>query len=146
MLANCYSFEELSREDCPRTQSGNIRKHSYFNHPCSIWVRKSLSNFKWLVNHASAMCNEKEFRTGKPHFTSSFILWCVDNLPNLPDNGSTPVARAINQDVYGYIHEIADDVEAYREYYRNKRVDKRGRHIDVWTKRERPFWFDKKVT
>lgn len=43
LLANAYSVEQLKL--APVTQSGKVRKYSYYNHPCSIWVRSSTNHF-----------------------------------------------------------------------------------------------------
>ena len=33
----------------------NIYKKSYYNHPCSKWVRLSLANFNWLLSNVSQL-------------------------------------------------------------------------------------------
>lgn len=84
MLANCYSHEQLV--EAPATAKGSVRKHSYFNHPSSIWVRKSLGNFEWLLTHAITMVEDRHRRWPKslPHATFGFLDWCSENPPDLP--------------------------------------------------------------
>jgi hypothetical protein len=48
-------------------------KTTHLNHPCSIWVRENKPNFKWLVEHGVALCDEYTNRFGKVH-ASLFII------------------------------------------------------------------------
>lgn len=142
MLANCYSDEQRAAEDCPKTQSGNPRKLSYFNHPCSKWVRESKTNFHWLADHALYMYKEKVHRTGRGHFSFDFIKWCINNEPDLPDVGHTEPARAFSG------KEIKNDdiVEDYRTFYvLDKIFDKNNKRMDIWTKGARPDWWVEKI-
>lgn len=133
MLANCYSQDELADSRCPRTQTGRVRRHSHYNHPCSRWVRASLANFNWLVQHAIALCDEYHYRYGKQHFASSFIYWCMHVQPNIPPptREFTPVALAMPE-------EFKKDcpVESYRTYYMLGKS-----HIAKWTRRGQPTWY-----
>lgn len=140
MLANCYSKELLASADCPKNKEGYPRQHSYYNHPCSIWVRSSLSNFNWLVEHAIEMINEKIYRSGKGHFSSTFILWCKENKPNIPDIGLTTPAQAFGD----YKHLIdKNPLIGYRQYYIiAKKYNKSGKEMHKWSRRQRPWWFD----
>ena len=137
MIQNCYSLDEL--KSAPLTATCTFRKHSYFNHPCSKWVRESFANYNWLLIHATYLINERIFRfNSKRHATENFIYWSHDNLPNLPDKGSTPFAQAM-PDKYKNI----DAVKAYRDYYENDKVyNKAGKHMYTWTRREIPYWVE----
>lgn len=138
LLANCYTKTELM--SAPLTQTGNIRGYSHINHPCTKWVKTSLDNFLWLVEHGLALCEEKIYRTEKPHFSFAFINWCSDNWPDIPDVGFTRPALAFNK--YPELQDYLEPVLSYRNYYNvDKRVDKNGKKIDIYTKRERPSWF-----
>lgn len=142
MLANCYSLKRLSEIDVPLTQKGKKRVHGYYNHCCSKWVRSSLSNFQWLVDHAIAMGEERYYRTGKGHFTSSFINWCNNNKPDMVDLGLTTPAMAFNN--CDQFKDVNDVVSSYRKFYVfDKRFNKKGYKMDVYTKRNKPqFWQD----
>lgn len=131
MLANCYSTDQLN--NAPRTQKGDIRKYSYYNHPCSKWTRKSLANFDWLLKHSQEMVQEKIYRGGNLHFCKTFLDWCMENQPNIPDDGWTDPAQAMAPQ---YID--VDPVKAYRNYYyynKNKMIEL------IWTRREKPDWW-----
>lgn len=84
MLANCYSPNQL--ENAPLTKEGTVRKHSHYNHPCSVWVRQGLGNFSWLQAHAVALEEErlKRWPQSPVHATLGFIEWCGDNPPPIP--------------------------------------------------------------
>lgn len=138
MLANCYPLERLAESDCPRTQKKTARKHSYFNHPCSKWVRKSIHNYYWLLEHAMAQVDEKQYRGGSNHFCSDFINWCFDNKPNLPEIDPTKPAQAMPED-----YQNINPVTAYRDYYYyDKYKGYITDSIDMkWTIREQPEWW-----
>ncbi len=89
-------------------------KHTHVNHPCSKWVRESIDNYKWLVTHGHALCNEYTQRYRKIHKTTSVIQWLDANKPALPSIGLTPFARAIKDEK---LHLYDDTVQAYRAYY-----------------------------
>lgn len=130
LLANCYSADQL--KIAPLTQKGNVRKYSYYNHPCSKWVRQSYYHFEWLLIHAIEMVEEKMYRDGGLHFCYHFINWCYNNSPNLPDVKPLTPALAMPD-----IYKKNNPVESYRDYYRYDKLPKLGL---TWTNRERPNW------
>lgn len=96
---------------------GTLRfKYTHINHPCAVWARSSLSNFKWLVVHAIALSDEYTRRYGRIHASSDVIDACLDLVPNIPDVGLTPFARAIKQPWKDQTLHMPI-VEAYRHYY-----------------------------
>ena len=140
MLANCYLPSQLNRDDCPKTQKGESRTYGYYNHCCSKWIRESLSNFNWLLEHAQEMGRARMYRTGKDHFSIKFINWCANNTPNIKDIGLTKPAMAFNN-----CDQFKDENNitlSYKKFYVfDKRFDKKGNKMDFYTKRERPkFW------
>ena len=80
LLSNCFSIERLSASDCPRTQKGHPRKHSYPHHPCSKWTAKTKANMDWLILHAYTQFEEFSFRYKKRHFSQDFLDWIIDKL------------------------------------------------------------------
>jgi hypothetical protein len=105
-------------------------KVTHVNHPCTLWAGKSLSNWKWLRELASALNNEYRFRFKKEINHKSFDL--IQSMPALiiPDFGLTSFAQVMPEE---YRHK--DPVIAYRNYY----AGEKGR-ILIWTKRTTPFW------
>ena len=106
-------------------------KRSFYNHPCTKWVRASSANYDWLIEHARALCTEYTRRYGKVHKSEKVIDWCDANRPELPDVGLTPFAQAMPED-----YKNEDAVEAYRTYYRNDK-----RRFATWKDVDPPTWF-----
>tara|TARA_R100000734_G_scaffold19153_1_gene18667 strand:+ start:2751 stop:3209 length:459 start_codon:yes stop_codon:yes gene_type:complete len=108
-------------------------KRTHYNHPCSVWTRKSLDNFNWLITHGLEMCYEYTRRYGKVHKSQAVIEWCELNKNSVvfPTKGLTTFAQAMPDQ---YKHKSA--VEAYRRYYR---TDKKS--FAVWNHSEKPSWF-----
>ena len=59
-----HGFGTLPRADGTpyATEKGAFR-----NHPCTIWANAFVSNWRWLLAHGFALCNEYSLRYGKPH-------------------------------------------------------------------------------
>ena len=110
-------------------------KLSHKNHPCSIWTRKSLSNYLYLCELGLELCKEYSYRYGKRHKSQDVIEWCLVNRPNIKDIGFTEPAKAMPDE-----YKVDSVVESYRNYYRGAKVS-----FAVWKNRENPFWFEEKV-
>lgn len=141
LLASCFTLDRLAQPDCPRSQSGQPRKHSHFNHPCSIWTRATTANMQWLVDHALALCDEYTLRYGKRHFCQDFIEWCDAHIcqSTVSFGELTEFAIAINdamncRSVPNFVD--LDRISQYRLYYL---MDK---PFAKWEKgRPAPEWF-----
>lgn len=136
MIANCFSLDTL--ESAPKTAKGTARKHSYYNHPCSIWVRETKANFKWLLDHALAMEQERLARGYNPHFSTPFIQWALDNINKslVPNGERSEFAVAIAEDmscrnIDGF--DTLSSVEKYKLYY------KYDKSFATW-KQNKPSW------
>ena len=88
-------------------------KRSHYNHPCTVWTRTSVDNYRWHILHALALCEEYTQRYGRRHAAQDVIEWCKNNEPELPSAGLTPFPRAIKDPTY---HD-QDIVTSYRAYY-----------------------------
>ena len=137
MAANCFDLKTL--EDAPKTKKGTTRKHSYFNHPVSIWMRKTTGNFEWAIEHAIELENERLYRGYNPHFSFDFVDWVASSISksNVAVAGLTSFAIAIAEDkncrkVPNFDKMSA--VEKYRLYY------KHDKPFATWTKRNAPYW------
>ena len=141
LLSNCFSIERLSASDCPGTQKGHPRKHSYPHHPCSKWTAKTKANMDWLILHAYTQFEEFSFRYKKRHFSQDFLDWIIDNIDDsiVPDGDLTEFAVAIQQDKKCRQLPNFDSFsvsERYRQYYI---CDK---PFAKWEKgRSKPDWF-----
>jgi hypothetical protein len=111
-------------------------KLSHKNHPCSIWVRESLSNYLYLCELGLALGEEYTYRYGKKHKSVEVIEWCLVNRPNIHDVDFTTPPLAMGDE-----YKIGNDViESYRNYYIGAKSG-----IATWKNRETPEWFDKNL-
>jgi len=111
-------------------------KKTHVNHPCSIWVRESISNYKWLCNLGKELCKEYTYRRGRRHKTEDVIHWLIVNLPNIKDIGLTPFAQAMPD----YLRDN-NSVIAYRQYYILEK-----QHLANWSERSKPYWYNSAIS
>jgi hypothetical protein len=111
-----------------------LYKSCFEVHPCTIWTRKSLSNYNWLLSHFVALCNEYSYRYLKIHSTQNLLeSFCQPFPRSFPDFGLTPFATAMPEE---YITD--NSVESYRIYYLNKKIKgnfwtrRRKEELDLW--------------
>lgn len=116
-----------------------VYKTTHQNHPSSIFTRNSKENFEWVLELGVALCEEFEYRFEKIHKTKSVILDCKYNYLSLsfPNINLTPFAQAMPEEFKNN-----NPVVAYRNYYQTKKFMKNGKIMDIYTKRERPYWYD----
>jgi hypothetical protein len=107
-------------------------KLSHKNHPCSIWVRESLSNYLYLCDLGLELCKEYTYRYGKRHKSQDVIEWCLTNKPNINDINFTTPPLAMGDEF-----KIGNDViKSYRNYYMRAKKD-----FARWKNRQIPDWF-----
>jgi hypothetical protein len=90
-------------------------KRTHYNHPCSIWTRKSKNNFLWLVEHGIALCDEYTFRYGKIHKSKQVINWCKKNINVIEFESIKKTKFAL---CFDEKYHVGIAVKSYREYYR----------------------------
>ena len=106
-------------------------KRSFYNHPCTKWVRESARNYEWLLLHAYALCDEYTSRYGKVHKTESVIEWCDNNRPELPNIEMTEQPTCMPD--YCKTESVVD---SYRKYYINEKAK-----FAKWKDGNIPSWF-----
>jgi hypothetical protein len=107
-------------------------KAAYKNHPCAIWTRQSLANWKWLYYLTEALNEEYKYRYNKKVNHKSYDVVQSLPLPNIEDIGVTQFAQAMPNCYKSY-----DPVQAYRNYYIGEKD-----HLFSWTKRDVPYWIN----
>ena len=107
-------------------------KLSHKNHPCSIWVRESLSNYLYLCDLGLELCEEYTYRYGKRHKSQDVIEWCLTNKPNISDTEFTEPPKAMPDE-----YKVNNVIESYRNYYIGAKKD-----FAKWKNRDIPEWFD----
>jgi hypothetical protein len=124
LLCSAYYFQE----NMDNVKNIDIYKLTHKNHPCSIWVRQSLSNWLWLKNLGIELYKEYKYRYGKQHKSGEIIISLPT--PNIKDFGLTNMPQAMPE-----IYKKDNVVEAYRDYYRNEKTN-----ILKYTNRSIPSW------
>jgi hypothetical protein len=126
-------------ETAPTTIASHGRQHGYKpthrNHPCAIWVRASIANYRWLVLLAKALAAEYHYRwpmRSKPHACEAHIAWLAAHEPPLPRGQLTEPAQAMPPEF-----KISYPIFAYRAYYLG---DKASRGLLHYTRRDPPPW------
>jgi hypothetical protein len=115
------------------TQRGYRPVH--VQHPCTKWVRQSLSNYMWLCTLALEL--SKEFHRRWPssfaHSCECHALWLYQNPPPLPKTPLTHFALAMPEE-----YKRNDPIQSYRAFYSGSKKD-RG-ITDSYTNRHPPHW------
>lgn len=104
---------------------------SHKNHPCSIWVRESLSNYLYLCDLGLELCKEYTYRYGKRHKSQDIIEWCIVNKLNIIDKGFTSPPKAMPDE-----YKVESVIDSYRNYYIGAKKD-----FVSWKNRPIPEWF-----
>ena len=103
------------------------------NHPCSIWVRETVSNYYWSVRLMRGLLDQYTSRYyGRKHKAEWNYKWLNKNTPpGLPNLPLTAYQICMPAEC-----KISDDpVECYQEYYR-----KHKRHLAKWKTTIPPWW------
>jgi len=142
-LENIYDNKKLDNNKLKKIfpkfplkdSENNIKyyKLTHVNHPCTKWVRDSLSNFNWLLKLWLALCKEYTFRYKKIHKLEKVLLWIEKNKPNnIIDKGLTEFAQAMPE-----IYKVEKDaVQSYRNYYIGEK-----HKFAKWAYTEQPNWW-----
>jgi len=111
-------------------------KSTHSNHPCTLWVARSLSNWIWLRKLTLLLNEEFLFRYRRPVDHQSAIIARELSPPPIADIGLTEFAQAMPDD-----YKVpGSPVEAYRRFYVGEK-----RHFAKWTRRKPPKWFTEGV-
>ena len=112
-------------------------KAVHFAHPCTIWTMESVKNYEWHYQHFWTLCKEYTYRYNKIHKTESVLLEALKKPPyNIPDVPQTPFKLAMKSNPECIA--LGDPIKAYQAFYQTKQE----RFKMVWTKREKPEWFN----
>jgi len=134
MLSFAYHDKDLWKSDIPQYIMLFSKSHNL--HPCSKWMRESLSNWMWTANFGLELYKEYQFRFNKPdkhQRAYNIFKFALENPPNLPDIGLTPFVEAMDDS-----HKISDNsIDNYRNYYIMAKT-----HLFKWTNRSKPYWIN----
>ena len=135
MLTVALATHGCPSSEIPIKKDGTPFKDSgWVNHPCTVWVKSSKSNYNWLVEHTVALINEMQARTGTLHSASQNIPRLISGAQYIPEHG---LYKFANCSMYGQ-NTDADIVLCYRNTMKTKWVtDKRP---PKWTNASKPTW------
>lgn len=111
---------------------------AHLNHPCSIWARQTVSNFRWLLDHALALSSEWTHRFGTFHESGNRTGFIQSLDYVIPSGSLTPFQNSARN-----LGLMVDFTEypvpySYRYYLMHRWInDKRS---PVWTNRGQPEW------
>lgn len=93
-------------------RDGVLYKAAYVNHPCSLWIRESISNYEWAIDHFCGLLDTYTNRYGKEHKSGQLLPWLAKAPKSIAQSAMTPFAQAMPDQ---YKNQCA--VTAYRNYY-----------------------------
>ncbi len=99
----------------------DVYKIAHLNHPSSVWCRTTQGNYKWLLEHFRALCDEYTRRTGKSHASSKLLPIFEQNVSLIPEGERMPFsnnARNLTKGV-DFTHET-DVTLAYQLYLKSR--------------------------
>ena len=96
------------------------------NHPCTVWVRESLSNYEWLMSLTYWLNFEYRYRFNRKVNHKSYDAIISLPTPNIKDIGLTPFALAMPDEC-----KMNDAVDSYINYYNTHKS-----HLLMYTKRK----------
>ena len=105
---------------------------SHVKHPDAIWIRQSIPNYMWLVDHMYALMGEYTHRYGKVHSCFGELSY---NLLSPPYNLRSQEFTKIPSCMPEHCLVSGDPVENYRSYY----IKEKQRMLQ-YTNREPPEW------
>jgi hypothetical protein len=121
-------------------------KAAFKNHPCAVWVRRRLANYRWLCDLALALCDEKRHRwpDNPDHVLRSGLEWLRSNPPIFEDAFELITAPSLAMpDECKYPADNGDDsigrsMLSYRTYYGMKQ----SKGIAEWRQdpSRKPYW------
>lgn len=113
--------------------NGGYRK-THVNHPVSIWVRQSKSNWLWTLYMGFALCDEykaRGFGKGKEHACRRHLEWMETHVRlNFPLDHFTTPAQAMPDE---YKHLTSTTIAYARYMIKGKTVFKNGK-VPTWNK------------
>lgn len=92
-------------------------KKTHENHPSNVWTRASDSNYKWLLSHFEALCDEYTYRYNKVHASAAMINDLRLGAHLIPKGDLTPFANCAARSDMGIDFKSETDVpKAYQKY------------------------------
>lgn len=134
MLGSALRKHGCVDAEMPLTKSGTPLIGGHKNHPVTLWVGRTRSNFLWACLHGIALAEEYTYRYGKTHFCLDGLYQMADMSDRIPIGPQTPFAQAMPDE-----YKSPCAVNSYRDFYWH---DKRKNIKCEWKKtRQKPYWW-----
>lgn len=116
----------------------NLYKKTHINNPCSIWVRSSSDNYKWLSELGLSLCDEYTKRYDKVHKTTELLKFLANNIPLKSNSlGITRFPLVMPDELKIYSENVFNEaINSYRNFYIKDKV-----RFAKWKNTETPKWF-----
>jgi len=138
----CLANEKQLKDLNEWHDNNRVYRLTHKNHPCAIWVREHINNYRFTAKLAMALCDEYYYRYGRErnrrHETEKIIKFLMENEPENftetdkdligPHNVTEP-AQAMPDD-----YKDEDVIQAYRNYY----LSEEKMHLLSWKNRNIP--------
>ena len=115
-------------------QAEKVYKQAHLNHPCTKWIRESVSNYSWAWSLYHELLVEFRKRRGKHHKSGELIGHLAHTPRDINRIGLTSFAQAMPDE-----YKQDDPVEAYRAYYKG---DKASFAKWDWPSSQTPYWWE----
>ena len=107
-------------------------KKSFVNHPCAVWLRRSVGNYIWLYTLFCKLSDEYTYRYGKVHGSDRRLREILNYIPEgLPTGNLTPFVQAMPKEL-----KMSNPIKGYHRYYCTSK-----RHLASWLKRPTPWFY-----
>ena len=113
------------------TDSG-IYRIAHLNHPSNLWCRKTQGNYKWLLAHFKALCEEYTRRSGKIHASSKLLPIFETNIHLIPIGEQTPFSNNARNLTKGVDFTHEPNVHIAYQSYLNARWET-DKHEPTWS-------------
>ena len=110
---------------------------AHAKHPCTLWAGQTRSNYMYAFRLWNHMCLEYTYRYGREHASTRHLEALREGAKYIPAGDPTAHPECFSE----YTHlKTGDDwpVDSYRKFY----MTKQHRFDMVWSKRNKPVWFD----
>jgi len=116
-----------------------LYKETHANHPCSVWARKNIYNYSWLLEYFHALHREYYHRKNTTHLTwrrlHKVLEEAIEGIDLNPE--ANPVEFTF--DCSSVFDDKLTIFSKYKECLRNKWLH--DLRTPRWRNREKPEWF-----
>lgn len=109
-----------------------VYKITHKNHPSNVWTRTTQGNYRWLLAHFKALCEEYTRRTGKTHASSKLLPVFEANAHLIPARERMPFSNNARNLTKGVDFTHIEDVTIAYQLYLSSRWETDVRE-PVWS-------------